>query len=233
MAGPGAPWRLGLAVAVVLLALAALGLVLVRLDPGVLENRQTAIRLAYLAGFLVLVGPAVFMSGLGRNLRHLLVWAALMVALIAGHAVWQDGRLDRASLESAIAPRHDSADARGVARFRAGPGGGFVARGRVEGVPVTFLIDTGASDVVLTRADAERIGLKPESLDYTRPYATANGTVYGAPVRLDRVTVGGVTVNDVPASVAKSDMEHSLLGLSFLSRLRGYSVRNGVLTMEQ
>ena len=94
-------------------------------------------------------------------------------------------------------------------------------------------MDTGASDVLLTTRDAERLGMVPDNMIFSRLYRTANGTVAGAPVRLSAITVGGVRVNNVRASVTDGALHQSLLGMSYLSRLSEFSVKGQVLTLSQ
>ncbi|WP_108659470.1 retropepsin-like aspartic protease family protein [Acuticoccus kandeliae] len=111
-------------------------------------------------------------------------------------------------------------------------GGHFVIDGAVDGAPVSFLFDTGASSVVLTAADAERAGFDPASLDYRLPVMTAAGMTEVAPVRLDEIQVGDIRVGNVRAAVAKpGDLDHSLLGMTFLNRLDGYEVRRDRLVL--
>jgi clan AA aspartic protease (TIGR02281 family) len=113
----------------------------------------------------------------------------------------------------------------------AGAGGHFLVEAVVNGAPVTFLVDTGASDVVLTMADAERLGFRPENLRFTQRFATANGEVRGAPVVLREVRIGQFSLFDLPASVNEAPLRVSLLGMSFLKRLHGYSVEDGRLIL--
>jgi aspartyl protease family protein len=93
------------------------------------------------------------------------------------------------------------------------------------------MVDTGASDVVLSPADARRLGFDLAELKFTRIYQTANGTVRGAPVRLRRITIGPIEIEDVRASVNGAPMGTSLLGMSFLGRLMGYEVTTDTLTL--
>ena len=115
--------------------------------------------------------------------------------------------------------------------MRAGLGGHFVVEIEVNGIAIRFLVDTGASDVILSPADAARLGFNLSDLRYIRTYRTANGIVQGAPVRLDRVAVGPIALTNVRASVNGAPMRRSLLGMSFLSRLSGYEVRDDRLTL--
>lgn len=115
--------------------------------------------------------------------------------------------------------------------IQAGAGGHFVVEAVVNGAPVTFLVDTGASHVVLTMEDAERVGFRPESLRFTERFASANGEVRAAPVVLRELRVGQFSVFDMPASVNEAPLRVSLLGMSFLRRLHGYGVEDGRLIL--
>jgi aspartyl protease family protein len=106
-----------------------------------------------------------------------------------------------------------------------GEGDSFYVKGEVDGTTVFFAVDTGASDVTLTPADARRLGLDPDRLVYDRKYESANGAVFGAPYLIKSLTIGGITLNNVEASVNHADMSNSLLGLSFLRRLKSFEVR--------
>ena len=85
----------------------------------------------------------------------------------------------------------------------------------------------------MLRDNAKRVGLKLDRLDYTQRYQTANGVIFGAPVRIEWISVGGINLYDVRASVPDSELRHSLLGMSFLNRIGGFEVRDGVLTLYQ
>lgn len=113
----------------------------------------------------------------------------------------------------------------------AGPHGHFMVVAAVNGTPLPFVVDTGATDVVLSPAHAARIGFRVEDLRFTRRYRTANGEVAGAPVTLRELRLGQFSAYDVPASVNGAPLPVSLLGTSFLRGLRGYEVDNGRLIL--
>jgi aspartyl protease family protein len=115
--------------------------------------------------------------------------------------------------------------------IESGAGGHFLIEAVVNGAPVDFLVDTGASDIVLTLEDAERLGLQPETLRFTQRFATANGEVRGAPVVLRELRIGQFSLFDVPASVNEAPLRVSLLGMSFLAQLNGYRVEDGRLIL--
>ena len=99
-----------------------------------------------------------------------------------------------------------------------------------NGAAVHFLVDTGAGSVALTLADAAAAGIGRGSLDFTARISTANGIARAAPVRLREVRIGQLSVNDVGAFVAEN-LHVSLLGMSFLKRVEGFEIRDGVLTL--
>lgn len=106
--------------------------------------------------------------------------------------------------------------------------GHYRAHPQVDGQVLRMLVDTGATLCVLTREDADRIGLKVNERDFTAQVGTANGTVPAARVRVREMRLGGITVRDVEALVLpKGRLETSLLGMSFLRRLRGFEVAAG------
>lgn len=100
----------------------------------------------------------------------------------------------------------------------------------VNGASVRFLLDTGASLVTLTPADARAAGLSPRQLAFNERASTANGIVRMASVNLREIRLGQLSVGDVPAAVIEN-LGVSLLGMSFLNRLHSYEMRDGKLTI--
>src|SRR5215813_12679754 len=112
--------------------------------------------------------------------------------------------------------------------------GHFNVDGLVDGRRLDFMVDTGASVIALRETDASRLGIHPASRDYTARVNTANGSIAAAPVKLDRVEIGGITVRNVDALVLSDRaLSQNLLGMSFLSRLRRVEMGNGRLVLEQ
>jgi aspartyl protease family protein len=101
---------------------------------------------------------------------------------------------------------------------------------RVNGMQVRFLVDTGASVVGLTPDDAKVAGIDPSQLTFNQTVHTANGTVRAASAQIREIRLDELEVDNVPAVVIDS-LKQSVLGMSFLGRLKGFDMRNGALTM--
>lgn len=122
----------------------------------------------------------------------------------------------------------------GTVELRAGASGHYHAEAEVNGRPIEVMVDTGATMVALTYEDAERAGIRLKAADFTRGVSTANGVTRVAPVTLDRVSIGDITVRNVAASVSEPGrLSTTLLGMSFLSRLERVDMRSGVLVLEE
>lgn len=89
---------------------------------------------------------------------------------------------------------------------------------------IHFMVDTGATRVVLTKRDAEALGIRLENLVFNQIVSTANGVTTSAPITLESITIEGITIRNVKASISQANLDKSLLGLSFLNRLESYSV---------
>jgi aspartyl protease family protein len=126
------------------------------------------------------------------------------------------------------APRHGR-----MVRLNSDGRGHFKVDARVDGRAVDFLVDTGASAVVLRESAAARLGIFVRPSQYTGRTQTANGVARYAPVKLNRVEVEGIVVRDVDAAVMSDDaLQVNLLGMTFLSRVR-FTYDRGRLVLEQ
>lgn len=139
-----------------------------------------------------------------------------------------------AELQTANVDRQDTTfdnNVRNELALPRGPGGHYFLTAKVNGVDMTFLVDTGATDVALGAEHAKKLRLQLRDNDYTKRYRTANGIVRGAPVALRQVQAGRLRLRDVEASVLEGPLDMPLLGMSFLNRLKGYEVRGDQLVL--
>ena len=218
------------------LAFAVLVLYLVRRFPDAVATRDGQVHVVYLVLLATMVGSAVLLGrriGLKTALRNALSWIAIALVLILGYSFRHDFIAVKDRIVGEILPHRAVETGPGRVAFRAASGGHFQVEATVDGVAIRFLVDTGASDIVLRPADARRLGFDLDRLRFSRIYQTANGTVRGAPVTLGEVTVGPIRLANVAASVNGAPMNQSLLGMSFLNRLSGYEVRGNVLTFHR
>jgi aspartyl protease family protein len=119
----------------------------------------------------------------------------------------------------------------GMAIRRAGDGL-FYCNGWVNGVPVRFLVDTGATTVVLTPADAARVGVMPEAAAFRHSASTAGGPVAMARIRLAQLAAGSAERRDIEAAIAGSGLGVSLLGQSYLSQLASVRISGDTMVLE-
>nr|WP_029375469.1 TIGR02281 family clan AA aspartic protease [Oceanicola sp. S124] len=181
--------------------------------------------LAYLALLLAAIGGYFFVSHrdqLGQMARHALLWALIFVAVIAGIGMWDQVRNTLTPMQSVSGE---------VITLPQQADGHYYAMVELNGTPVRFLVDTGATDIVLTREAARAAGLPLDSLVFSGRASTANGMVRVAPVRLRSVTLGPVTDQDVRASVNDGELDMPLLGMSYLSRFSHIEITGQALRL--
>jgi aspartyl protease family protein len=196
--------------------------------PGSLQDTEDRVWLFAMFAFAAAISARVLVPGRiawGEKTRHVAIWVGIVAVLVLGFAYRDElagvGQRVRAEFSSSY-PVATGAHELVVAE---GEGGGFFVMGQVNGQPVRFLIDTGASDTVLSPADAQRVGVNPASLRFDHLAETANGTGYGATLVIDSLTVGPIKLSGLPAVVNKAPMTYSLLGMTFLRRLNSFQVR--------
>ena len=227
-----------------LLIIAAGGVVLISMgDAGSIAGFDAASIFGLVAGVALLIWIGSSLGGAYRGrlataARDLAVWLLLAVALVAGYSYRQEiGAISRRVTGELMPPGEALSVENGKAgetaiRIRKRQDGHFVARTQVHGAPVSMLVDTGATTVTLTAADARAIGLDVSKLAFTVPVMTANGTGYRASVRLRAISIGPITFEGVEAMVAPAGaLNQSLLGMSFLRRLRSYEFSGEFLTL--
>lgn len=160
---------------------------------------------------------------------------ALAVASALTTAWWLNHADARGQAHAATpAPIHAPAHAPalgGPAQVLKAADGHYWADALIDGKAVRVMVDTGASVVVLTPADAVRLGLRLKTGDFSATVITASGPVRAAPVGLRTVAVAGARVEDVEALVVERGLPHSLLGMSYLGRLSSFSATPSEITL--
>ena len=166
--------------------------------------------------YLVLLGAFVtvflfshYRHRLGQAAQHAAIWGLIFIGVILAFG-FKDTLTGQLYADRAVAVRDDTL------ALRRARDGHFYAVAEVNGAPVRFMVDTGATDLVLTQADARAAGIDPAALNYVLPTITANGRVMSAPVRLDSVALGDRIDRGVRASVSSGGLDQSLLGMRYL-----------------
>lgn len=225
--------RLGLWL-VLLAALVGVTVALARAFPEALRTGQDWANLSYALVLVVVVSAWLARTrraALGQHLRHAAIWAAIVavLALVAAYreelaGVPQHLRLAFSAGDPVATGEHELVIPQDEV-------GAFVVVGRVNGQRVVFMVDTGASDTVLTPADARRLGVDVDNLKFADSAETANGVGHGSPYVADSLEVGPIRLDDFRMSINQAPMSASLLGMSFLRRLDSFEVRGRKLIL--
>jgi aspartyl protease family protein len=172
------------------------------------------------------------------------VWTAVAVSAALAVSYFSDvgsrvGSAISASQDGQARPavRRDNTSAVSSGRIvelRAGAHGHFRASAEINGRPVNVMVDSGASMVALSYEDARSAGIYVRDGDFTHRVSTANGFARVAPITIDRVSIGNITVRNVQGAVLEAGkLDTTLLGMSFLSRLQRVDMRSGVLVLQE
>lgn len=182
---------------------------------------------AYLGLLGAVLIAAVFVNkrlSLGQAAQSLALWGLIFVGVVAIYGLWGD-------IQHTLRPaaRFD-AQSQSIEVPRQADGHYYLTL-MVNETPIEFVVDTGASEIVLTQEDARRIGFDPQELPYFGRAATANGEVRTAQVRLDSIALGPVADRNVRAWVNEGEMDRSLLGMSYLERWGRIEIGGGALVL--
>jgi aspartyl protease family protein len=227
-------------VALFILALAAM--LLISNDSGMIAgvDATTFGYVALLLALLVFIGGGMLGSYRGRvgNMaRDAVVWLALGLGLVTLYAYKDDlmpiaARVVGELLPGSAMTVEQSAGGLTEVRIRKRLDGHFTANTEINDAKISMIVDTGASTIVLRPEDAKKAGIDVEKLNYRVPVLTANGRTTAARVRLEEVSIGPLDRKGVDALVAQPGaLTQSLLGMSFLSRLRSYEFSGDFLTL--
>lgn len=192
-------------------------------------------------GLALLLVSAMMRAYRGRAadaLRALVTWMIIGAGMLAGYNYrYEIGQLGYRIAGEFGAPPTTQVDEQAAGgqqsvRIRRRGDGHFIATVMVNGASVPMLVDTGASTVVLKQTDAKKFGIETNRLKYTVPVQTANGVAYAAHVRIRSAAIGQISIANIDALVAQPGvLKESLLGMTFLSRLRSYEFAGNFLTI--
>lgn len=207
---------------------------LMRLFPGRVSTTNDWGSIAQTLAVLALVSASLLSMRLKLRdtARYVLIWLALGAAVVAGYAFRADLGDAALRVRSALIPSYAVASGDHTLALGQDSDGGYHVMGQVNGQAVGFLVDTGASDIVLSPADAQRIGVDMAALRYTHVYETANGEGEGAAYVAPSLAIGPIRLTNVVVSINKTPMSSSLLGMSFLKRMDSFEFKGGQLILK-
>ena len=176
---------------------------------------ETMARVGYLAIILVALGGWVmveFRQRMGQALRMALAWGLIFVGVMAGYGLWSDIRRDVMPIQEVAAD--------GAVEVPRAADGHYYLNLKINGTGVPFMVDTGASGMVLSARDAGRLGIDAAGLAFRGQATTANGVVRTARVVLPLVELGPFRNTDFGAFVTEGELDQSLLGMDYLGQFR-------------
>jgi aspartyl protease family protein len=203
-------------------------------DPENLNFDDTGPRIVALSA-LAFVFLASFIFGQPKVrdvIQGTLFWGGLGALLVIGYTYKADLVQAGYRVLGALAPGMAVTQPDGSILIVRDAGGHFVVDGRTNGSKTSFLLDTGASAVVLTFSDARKAGIRERDLSFSVPVSTANGRTLVAPVRIETLTIGDHTLRNIRGFVARDGtLDSSLLGMTALDRLRSWRIEGDRLIM--
>ncbi len=189
-------------------------------------NGQDIGSLAFLGLMGLMIAASYFVSqrnSLGRVAQQAAIWGLIFVGAIAAFGMWDD-------IQRNVMPRQSVAESGQIIVPRNFDGHYYLTL-TINDRPIDFVVDTGATQMVLTQDDAARVGLDPNELRYLGSASTANGIVRTANIELNKVALGPFIDLSVPAVVNGGEMEGSLLGMSYLSTFDSIEIRSDELIL--
>jgi aspartyl protease family protein len=178
--------------------------------------------------FLLIAGSYLLASRgrMGQVLTQAAVWTLIFLGTIAAYGLWPEIRSAMIPTQAAVLTPQGQA----VTVPRA-MNGHYYLELQVNGAPIVFTVDTGATDMVLSHDDARRAGIDPDDLAYLGAADTANGMVRTARVTLDEVALETIVDRDVRAVVTDGALDGSLLGMTYLHRFSKLEISDGELVL--
>lgn len=226
----------------ILIALIGAGLILLAVNNSGGETlgfqNDSFARMLYFGIWAIALGAGILASraSLGHVSRTLAVWVLIALGLVAGYQYRYELQDIASRITGGLVPGSPieiaAGNGRAAVMINKSANGHFEVRATVNGITVPFLVDTGASAIVLTNADARRIGIDTSRLDYLIRVYTANGPAMAARAVANRIVVGGIERDRMPVLVAQpGKLATSLLGMAYLDTLGSYEVRGDRLIL--
>lgn len=184
-------------------------------------------------GYIIFYGLLLFMfissllhkskHELYQNFKYLTIWLGIFA--IGFVIITYKEELLNSKIAASFRPGHAESDSKQLTFYKS-KDNHFYINTYLNGQMIRFLLDTGATHIILSRRDALKLGIKLHMLNYNKRYNTANGYISAASVVVDKFQIGDLVFYDVPVTIANSPMNTSLAGMSLLSLFKNYSFDN-------
>lgn len=209
-------------------------------SPGDLFNPARAAYIWAMTGddtarllYLSLLGAALAMwffthnrQSLGKVTQQAIVWGLIILGVVAAVGLWGD-------IRNTVRPGMATITAENQIILSRAMDGHYYLDAQVNGEPINFVVDTGATGIVLSERDAKAAGIDIGALAYVERAMTANGEVRTAPVTLETLRVGPLEDRRVRATVNEGAMDRSLLGMDYLQRFSSVEITGGKMVLSR
>ena len=186
-----------------------------------IDNTGNLIYLAILCAILIFSFFS-WKNSLRKFIKFGLIWFIIFIFFIVVALVWENYRSEKSSLNIFDKDRERLT-------LKTASDGHFYVTLSINNKPINFLIDTGATAMILSKKDGEKLGFNVDNLNFSQLAQTANGEILISPVVFDKVSLGFKNFSNVKAFISQTDMEKSLLGMSFLSRLKKLELGRNIM----
>lgn len=204
--------------------------------PDQASSEDTYLEIARLVGAIVLVSSGlIYVQRIkfGEAARNVSIWIGMVSVLLLGYSYRTElsGIMYRVGGE--LIPGLAVPLSPNEIIITASQNGHFYVNGRANGKRLRFMVDTGASDIMLSHKAASRIGIDFRNLQFTKSYRTANGIGLGAPYWIKKFSIGPFQFGEMKVSINQAEISHSLLGMSFLEQLQSFEFQGDKLYLRK
>ena len=187
--------------------------------------------IVYGIAIILVISSTLAYGKIREKMKYLMIWGGIFLVSMIGYAYRIELSAVKEKVLAEVMPSRGFQKQLNTISFPISSDGHFYIRAHVNGTPVRFLVDTGASHIVLSPEDARKTGFDPDNLKFDRFFETANGRVRGGSIRISDFKIKDFYFKEIGASVNGADMRESLLGMTFFKRLESYHVKDDILTL--
>jgi aspartyl protease family protein len=195
-------------------------------------SRQDIISAAFAAIIFILVLSGALKSNNSKKLiKDISIWMAIVLVIVIGYAFRTELSYTYERVFAVLVPSSSWVNQSGELVIARSADGHFYLDAIINGTKIKFMVDTGASDIALTKNDAAKLKIDLTKLNFNRKYSTANGYNYAAPIVLQTVQIGKKIFQNVNGHVGQGDLDISLFGMSAIEGFKGFRIEKDMLIL--